>query len=54
MYRRKMKILLNESELDDESDNDSSEEDEPLVKNGKRGICGGTEDEEEDYDYNRL
>jgi len=43
-------FVLNESELDDESDYDSSEEDEPLDKNGKRGTCGGFEDEEEDYD----
>ena len=39
---------MNESELDDESKYDSSEEDEPLDNNGKRGTCGGTEDEEED------
>ena len=38
------------SELDDESDNSSSDDEEPLDKNGKRGTCGGTEDEAEDDD----
>ena len=41
---------MNESELSDESEYDSSEEDEPLDKNGKRGTCEGTKDEEEDED----
>ncbi len=31
--------IVNESDLDDESEYDSSEDDEPLDKNGKRGTC---------------
>ena len=41
-------FIVNESDLDDESEYDSSEDEEPLDKNGKRGTCGGTEDEDED------
>jgi len=40
--------IVNESDLDDESEYDSSEDEEPLDKNGKRGTCGGTEDEDEE------